>query len=686
MRTYQRPAPPPKDPYKNDPPPVDRPVAVYYRQSSEGQIGNISTTLQTVNMVEHLESVGWMREQIEMIDMDAGFSGQLKIDERPGMSHLFNLIESGAIGAVASQEVDRFFRDVTQIQTNIFIDACKRNDVKVLTPNMFYDFAHPIQGRHHIQMFRDRAQASADYLVNHIIGRMVGSRHFLEERGLWAGRKIAPGYMVDKRKELPDGSPNPNWRKFVRFDAYADVVLAYFEAFRANGGNLKTTWEQLEEHGPFFPEFDPSMLPPGFHFSSHLDHRSRYTGRLVPSYSGLGALFTNVVYIGHWIHKEAIVRWHNHDPIIPHDLYMYAFNKLSKTDFVGEPNPNYAPYRPWTRHEKEDREVEPPTYSGLVFSDDLPDDPHHRLASIWNTWAENYEYLLYSKYNSNHWDVKTHIVDPLVDQLLLERLAATTIDETAWQQALDSIQQGDQAENRRLETGIREAKRAQEHLIASLTTLSNPEMIRRAEAKYEALDREIEMLSSELEHLNAGEQHQVALLQARPALGKLIERWDDVPRQERRSLFEAFAHYINIHKVNRTVKSITVHWRDGSTSQVKTLRKSLGYFWEPEALERLREMVENDVDQVEILRTFPGFTWRALQERYAYNFGNGHWRKEYAGKRPYTVKTRWEDTEEAQQEAELPQLDASSPSTGRCSSSPSGQTAHRAFAGWCSRP
>src|SRR5690606_35768480 len=127
MRTYQRPAPPPKDPYKNDPPPVDRPVAVYYRQSSEGQIGNISTTLQTVNMVEHLESVGWMREQIEMIDMDAGFSGQLKIDERPGMSHLFNLIESGAIGAVASQEVDRFFRDVTQIQTNIFIDACKRD-------------------------------------------------------------------------------------------------------------------------------------------------------------------------------------------------------------------------------------------------------------------------------------------------------------------------------------------------------------------------------------------------------------------------------------------------------------------------------------------------------------------------------------------------------------------------------
>lgn len=74
-------------------------------------------------------------------------------------------------------------------------------------------------------------------------------------------RKIAPGYMVDKRDLLPDGSKNPNWRKFVRFDAYADVVLAYFEAFRANKGNLKATWVEIEQNGPFFPEYDPAMLP-----------------------------------------------------------------------------------------------------------------------------------------------------------------------------------------------------------------------------------------------------------------------------------------------------------------------------------------------------------------------------------------------------------------------------------------
>ncbi len=58
-------------------------------------------------------------------------------------------------------------------------------------------------------------------------------------------------------------------------------------------------------------------------------------------------------------------------------------------------------------------------------------------------------------------------------------------------------------------------------------------------------------------------------------------------------------------------------------------------------------MIEGGVDQVDILRTFPDYTWRALQERYAYNFGHGRWLLSYGGKRPYPRDTRWEDTEEA---------------------------------------
>ena len=102
VRTLKSPETTSIDPYKAQPLPLGKPVSVYYRQSSEGQIGNISTTLQTVDMVEHLMRQGWQREQINMIDMDAGISGTKKISERPGMSLLYEQIENAEIGLVAA--------------------------------------------------------------------------------------------------------------------------------------------------------------------------------------------------------------------------------------------------------------------------------------------------------------------------------------------------------------------------------------------------------------------------------------------------------------------------------------------------------------------------------------------------------------------------------------------------------
>lgn len=104
MPRYRKPERNAINPYKAQPLPLGRPVAVYYRQSTEGQIGNISTTLQTVDMVEHLMNQGWQHDQIIVIDMDGSISGTKKIKERPGMSYLYDLIEENAIGLVASQD------------------------------------------------------------------------------------------------------------------------------------------------------------------------------------------------------------------------------------------------------------------------------------------------------------------------------------------------------------------------------------------------------------------------------------------------------------------------------------------------------------------------------------------------------------------------------------------------------
>jgi hypothetical protein len=646
VRTLKRPETASVDPYKAQALPLGKPVSVYYRQSSEGQIGNISTTLQTVDMVEHLIKQGWQREQIHMIDMDAGISGQKKISERPGMSMLYQQIENAEIGLVAAQDVDRFFRDITQIETNIFIDACKRNNVQVLTPTMVFDFAHPTQGRYHINMFRDHAQRAADFIDYHVRGRLVKARHWRKERGMWAGRKIVPGFKVDMRKTLPDGSHNPNWRKYSRFDLYADVVLAYFELFRKNEGNLKATWNHIEAQGPFFPEITRNQIPEGFKVTDHLKRRSTKTGQLCPSITGLQHMLINVAYIGHWIHKGVIVQWHNHESVIPNDLFMVAFNRISSVDFYGETNPNYVPYRPWTRHNKEDRNQPSPTYANLLYSDDIQDHPHHRIAAIWSQGNGNYKYQLYDTYRANVWNINASIVDKIVDKMLLKRLKATTIDESTWKNALTTIEDGNHAEVRRLEVTIKQSEIAKDNLITSLTTLLHPEMVERAEARYQALELEIELHQAELCRLKSGESKRMNLEDAKPVLETVIAHWGDVPRQERRELFESFATHINISKITRHTKSITVHWRDGSTSTDSTTHRSKGYFWEDEDLAKLKSMIDNDIDQIDILRTFPDYRWRALTQRMRYHFGNGWW-KSYKGEKKYNRDTTWADTEEA---------------------------------------
>jgi DNA invertase Pin-like site-specific DNA recombinase len=661
-RPLKRPAQP-IDPYKAQPLPLGRPAAVYYRQSSEGQIGNVMTTLQTIDMIEHLLHQGWVRENVHMIDMDAAVSGTKKIRERKGMSQLYDLIEAGQIGLVAAQDVDRFFRDVTMIETNLFIDACKRNNVQVMTPRMVYDFAHPVMGSSHVKMFREEAQRAADYLEYQIRGRLVKARHSRSAGGLWSGRKILPGFMVDCRSKV-DSERNPDFRKYKRFDLYADVVARYFELFRANNGNLYQTWHDIERNGPYFPDLPEGALPEGFKATDHLSRRSSFTGGLTPSHTGLAYMLVNVAYIGHWVHLGAVVQWNNHAAIIPLDLFMYAYNRLSPTDFHGEPNPQYVPYRPWTRHDKAERNTEPPAYAGLVYSDDQPAYPHKRLATVWNSVAGKYEYLLNEyPYRSTVWKLRAFILDGMVDEMLLERLRATTIDEKSWATALASAENVDHSDVRRVKAAIRQAETAKDNIIASLGLLSNAEMVARAQARFEAADREIVDLQAELDRFQSGVQRSRSLANARPALEMIITRWNDVPGEEKRGLFEAFAQYIKVTKVTRKTKTVSVHWRDGTVSTRSTTHKSLGYFWEDGELEKLRELIEGNADQWLILREFPDYTWRSIQERYAYNFGEaGRWGRTYKGKCPYTRFTRWQDTAEYRTEmsAAQPRMNARS--------------------------
>ena len=62
------------------------------------------------------------------------------------MCMLFRLITERRIGAVACQDEDRLFRDETQVQVDLFVEACRSAGVLVLTPTTRYDFNHATDG------------------------------------------------------------------------------------------------------------------------------------------------------------------------------------------------------------------------------------------------------------------------------------------------------------------------------------------------------------------------------------------------------------------------------------------------------------------------------------------------------------------------------------------------------------
>jgi hypothetical protein len=648
MPRYRKPETNAADPYKAQSLPLDRPIAVYYRQSSEGQIGNISTTLQTVDMVEHLMRQGWERERIVMIDFDAGVSGTKKIRERKGLSQAFDLIENGQIGVIASQDVDRFFRDMAQIETNIFIDACRRNNVLVLTPTFIYDFAHPAQGRYHMQMFREQVQRAADYLEFFVRGRLWKAREYLNVGGGWTGTCIPLGYMVDMRAFLEHKVPNPGFRHYVPYPPYDGIVRTYFALFRQFNGNLARTWRHIDAHGPFIPEFEANPTPEGFFFHTNLSKRSSVTGQLIISSYGLINVLTNAVYLGHWAHRGVIVQRHNHEAIVPLDLFMYAFNRLSMRDLDGEPNPEYTPHRPWVRHDRTKRGVKSPTYSGLVYSNDVPDMPMRRLGSHWFDKNRGYVYSLHRPDGKRCWFMMARFIDEAVDRLLLERLQATTIDEAAWQQAVLSSQNGVKVDVRRIQNALRNAEQMQRSIIANLKTLIHPELVRQLQDDYVNGEREIERLKAEIRHLQYDKGHQRLLLEARPVLETVVARWREVAPEDRRELFEAFGQHIIVSRIDRTQRCIVVVWRDGTRSTVVAGRDTkYKYPWTDEELTRLYEMVTHAAPQIELLRAFPGANWRMIRERYAYHFGKPTWRSLYGRRRPrYGPYVAWHDTEE----------------------------------------
>ncbi|MEZ4667528.1 MAG: recombinase family protein [Anaerolineae bacterium] len=595
--------------------PLERPVANYYRQSTEEQVGNISTTIQTVDMPNYLQRLGWKQEDILMIDVDEGVSGTTKIDEREGMRQLFELITSNRIGAVACQDEDRLFRDVTQIQVNIFIEACREHQVLVITPNMIYDFAHPNYGTFHMRQFRFKSEMAADFIKTIILGKLHAARDNLIMKGKWCNSPIPIGYIVDMRKTIANGIPNENYRKYVVFEPYAEVVREYFRMFLANSGQINKTIRQIWKSGPYFPDPNQCQLPEGH--KAHWRIRQNEHGWCFAYPSSLAQMLSNATYIGHWMVKDTVMRWDNHPPLVDGATFFRAFNYLSSVNPDGSDNLNYSPRRPQARPRlEEERGVERPLCVGLLFAQ--YDNDWMSVGAHWDTEDKNYDYVHYRRGNIPVaiWRKKAEYVDQAISRLLLDKLKLT-FDFDKWQKSLDVFAQEHEQQQHLQRKQLKHLKTVMQNLVSSLESITTPDLIAQIEKRYKDAQAEYQRLEAELQKKISPVDGIEKIKTFESYYAQVLDDWDNANTETKRQLIHMFVARIEItHGVNPEL-TFVIYWQDGSTDSMSIGRVgTTGNPWLPQENELLLKMVEEGVGQVAIAKEFPKRSWKSIFNKY----------------------------------------------------------------------
>lgn len=321
-------------PWERPPLPTDEGLGIYPRQSTPGQVKNYiqSNEMQTEGLVKFAQDLGWPEHKITVFAQDMARSGRLKIVDREGMLTLIQMIQNGEIKAVLISKEDRLFRDETALEYNTFIQVCKKHNCIVIVPPLtIYNFAN----KRDVKEFRYQCEKAADFLDDYV-GRLIELRERAILKGLYGGGYIPIGTTIDRRRTIEKNGeivPNPNWKKFIRYEPHAKILDWCLEQFYQIH-SLNSIVRKAEKEGVRFPEF-----------TSDIDERSKRIrvkkaedekGGYLVTLPLLESVFTNAFYIGHLVRRGVIIRENEHDPLLDVNLWWYAFNYVSNYTFDGE--------------------------------------------------------------------------------------------------------------------------------------------------------------------------------------------------------------------------------------------------------------------------------------------------------------------------------------------------------------
>lgn len=542
--------------------PLDTVAVIIPRQSKKaGARLNInSQELADHELMDLATSQGFVPNQVRIDKRDMGISANTTtINDRPALREwLRELLPAGISKVVVFSQEDRAFRDEEEIELNTFIHEVKKHRGWVICGHKVYR----LWEEYDADMFRMMCKYAAKYIVHHVRGRLLPSVTRAAQRGLYDGRGINIGYIVDY------DSRSLTYKHYIPYPPHATLVLqeiferfahmpypsvpALVRAWNVSNG-MDAVYDAIVQKHRVVPKLYFPLLPP--EIDERVLHRQSWGRRRVfPPYGvddplrrgwllreqGARRILSNVFYLG-WVVRDGIIirgeRSENrqvridpkaeplvlHDPLVlDSDLFWYCFERVSAYTIDGVPNPKRRYY---TR--------------GIRQRDNEKAQPSVSAASSWHTTLRNAEtstLLLQGKihcsvhghlmmrfrrrpdeedrYQCKHYDdVLGHrqnycmqipgreIDDAVVAEFLL-RLELNDDDVQGIARAWQLRQRKAQAEKVKPTSAVvrsREIEQAMNNLVTGISLASSDVVRQRLVAEIETLNAELEFLHKQTE-------------------------------------------------------------------------------------------------------------------------------------------------------------------------------------------
>jgi DNA invertase Pin-like site-specific DNA recombinase len=312
-------------------PDTNKLLLIYARQSSSKQyVSNIYSAMeQRDGLLDRANELGWTLDEQRILYVEnqlakkTQVSGSLRIDQRPGLQALTDVIQEGKASAVLVVSVDRITRDEDLITPTQFANLCKKYHVVIITDDYVYDFNNT--SRDDIGRFMNEAIASKEFIRKQIRGKALKGRTRKAIMGLVANGRAPVGLMLDESRDNLVPSP------------HAERVDWLYGRFRAHDANLAGLYREVISMAlqgiPLFP-YDESIDPKSMQMDT-LVKGDVTSGWTIKSRPGLEHLLSNPMYQGHLVFDGSIVKMNAHAAIVDADNWLYAFEHLSDVDLDG---------------------------------------------------------------------------------------------------------------------------------------------------------------------------------------------------------------------------------------------------------------------------------------------------------------------------------------------------------------